>query len=66
MKKVLPAMGFEPGAFRLSSERATTELRGLMYLVSIKLHIVLPVQFFLNIPVANGRYSKRICRVLLS
>ena len=32
MKKFLPTVGFEPGAFRLWSERANTDLQGLMYM----------------------------------
>ena len=34
--KFLPTVGFEPGTFRLRRERATTELRGLMYVDWLK------------------------------
>ena len=44
-EKFLPIVGFDPGTFRTQSERATTELRGLMYVVLVKLYIVLPVLF---------------------
>ena len=40
-------VGFETGIFRLRSERATTELRGLMSLEWIKSQVVLPVLFLL-------------------
>ena len=38
-------MGFEPGAFLLQSEGATTELRRLMSVEWIKVHMVLTVLF---------------------
>ena len=44
-EKFLPTVGFEPGTFRLRSERATTEPRGLMLVEWIKVHLVLPVLF---------------------
>ena len=44
-EKVLPTVGFEPGTLRLRSEGATTELRELMSVVWIKVHMVLTVQF---------------------
>ena len=40
-KKFLPIVGFEPGTFCLRSERATTELRGMMSVEWIKGHLVL-------------------------
>ena len=44
-EKLLSTVGFEPGTFRLGNERATTELRGLMSVEWIKVHLVLPVLF---------------------
>ena len=44
-EKFLPIVGFEPGAFCLRSEGATTELRGLMSVNGIKVRIVLTVLF---------------------
>ena len=44
-EKFLPTVGFEPGTFRLRSERATTEPRGLMSVEWIKVHLILPVLF---------------------
>ena len=44
-EKFLPNVGFEPGAFRLRSEGATTELRRLMSVEGIKVHLVLTVLF---------------------
>ena len=43
--KVLPTVGFEPGTFRLRSERATTEPRRLMSVERINVHLVLPMLF---------------------
>ena len=64
--KFLPTVGFEPGTSRLLSERAsyTTELRRLMTTEWIKVHLVLPVLFFRNLPAALGRCSKIIFREL--
>ena len=45
MQKVLRTVGFEPGTFRLRSERATTAPRRLMEVEWIKVHLVLPVLF---------------------
>ena len=45
MKKLLHTVGFEPGAFRLRSEGAITELRGLMSVERIKVHLVLTILF---------------------
>ena len=39
-EKVLPTVGFEPEAFRLRREGATTDLRVLMPVVGIKVHLV--------------------------
>ena len=39
-EKFLPTVGFEPETFRLRSEGATTELRGLMSVEWIKVHLV--------------------------
>ena len=47
-EKFLPTVGFEPGNFRLRSERATTEPRGLMSVKWIKVHLVLHVLFLEN------------------
>ena len=44
-EKFLPTVGFEPGTFRLRREGATTELRGLMTVEWIKVHLVLTVLF---------------------
>ena len=44
-EKILPTVEFEPGTFRLRSERATIEPRGLMFVEWIKVHLVLPVLF---------------------
>ena len=44
-EKFLPNVGFEPGAFCLRSEGATTELRGLMSIDEIKVHLGLTVLF---------------------
>ena len=44
-EKFVPTVGFEPGAFRLRSEGATTELRGLRNVDGIKVHLVLTVLF---------------------
>ena len=43
--KLLPTVGFELGAFRLRSIGATTELRGLMSVDGIKIHLDLTVLF---------------------
>ena len=55
-------MGFEPGTSRLLSERATTELRRLMSIELIKVHLVFTCAIFRNFPVALGRCCKRIFR----
>ena len=44
-EKFLPTVGFEPGTFRLQCEGATTELRGLMSVEWIKVHLDLTVLF---------------------
>ena len=44
--KFLPTMGFEPGTFRLLSERATTELRRLMTIELIKVYLVFTCAVF--------------------
>ena len=44
-EKFLPTLGFEPGTFHIRIECATTELRGLMCVEWIKVHLVLPVLF---------------------
>ena len=44
-EKFLPAIGFEPGTFRLRSESATTEPRGQMTIGWIKINLVLTVLF---------------------
>ena len=44
-EKFLPTVGFESGAFRLRSEGVTTELRGLMSVDGIKVHLVLNMLF---------------------
>ena len=41
IKKWMPTLGFEPGAVRLRSEGATTELRGLMSDEWMEVHLVL-------------------------
>ena len=62
--KLLPKVGFEPGTSRLLSERPTTELRRLMSTEWIKVHLVFTCAIFRNLPVALGRCSKIIFRVL--
>ena len=44
-EKFLPIVGFEPGTFRLRTEGAITELRILMSVEWIKVHLVLTVLF---------------------
>ena len=58
--KFLPTVGFEPGTFRLLSERATTDLRRLM---SIEL-INFTCAIYRNLPVALGRCCKMKFREL--
>ena len=62
-RDLLSTVRFEPGTFRLRSEGATTELRRLISVPWIKVHLLLTV----NLPVAHGtcRYNKIICRVFL-
>ena len=62
--KFLPTVGFEPGTSRLLSERATTELRRLMTIQLIKVHLVFTCAIFRNLPVALGRCCKIICHEL--
>ena len=65
MKNSCP-LGFEPEAFRLRSERATTELRGIMSAVWIKRHLLLHV-LFLEIYLQHMvDVTKIICHVFLS
>ena len=60
--KFLPLLGFESGTFRIQSERATTELRRLMYGVWFTVCRVLPeCLIFRYISVARGRCSKITC-----
>ena len=47
-EKFLPTLGFEPGTIRLRSERATTELQGLISVEWIKVHLLLSVLFLEN------------------
>ena len=42
-EKFVPTVGFELGAFRLRSEDATTELKRLMPVQLIKVHMILTV-----------------------
>ena len=58
--KFLPTVRFAPGTFCLLSERATTELRRLMRMEWIKVHLVFTCAIFRNLPVALGRCSKII------
>ena len=58
--KLLPLVGFEPGTSRLLSERATTELRRLMTIELIKVHLYFTCAIFRNLPVALGRWCKII------
>ena len=62
--KFLPIVGFEPGTSRLPSERATTELRRLMSIKLIKVHLVFTCAVFRNLPVALGRCCKIVFREL--
>ena len=62
--KFLPTVRFEPKTSRLLSERATTELRRLMSIERIKVHLVFNCAIFRNLPVALGRCSKIIFRGL--
>ena len=66
MKNSLPTMGIEPLTFRFRSECATTELRSLVSLDGIKVHLFFTCAIFRNLPAAHGRCSKIICRVFLS
>ena len=65
--KLLSTVGFEPGIFRLRSERATSELRGLM---SLEWFIVCRCLSFRNLSVARVRWSKnylswiKFCKLL--
>ena len=61
--KFLPTVGFEPGTSRLLSECATTELRRLMSIDSIKVHLF-TCAIFRNLPVALGRCCKIFFREL--
>ena len=49
-EKFLPTVRFEPRAFRLLSEGASTEPRRRMSVVGIKVHLVLT-----NLPAVHGR-----------
>ena len=60
--KFLRTVGFEPGTSRFLSERATTELRRLMSIELIKVHLVFTCAIFRNLPVALGRCCKIIFR----
>ena len=61
----LPTVGFEPGAFRLGSARATTAIRGLMSVAWLKVYRVWPdCAIFRNLYVAHCRCCKIICREL--
>ena len=62
--KVLPTVGFEPGTSRLQSERATTELRRLISIEFIEVHLVFTCAIFRNLPEALGRCCKIIFREL--
>ena len=62
--KFLPIVWFEPGTSCLLSERATTELRRLMSVEWIKVHLVFTCAIFRNLPVSLGRCSKIIFREL--
>ena len=62
-EKSLTTVGIEPGAFRLQTVGATTELRRMMSVEGIKVHLVLTVLFF-SLHVARCRCSKIICREL--
>ena len=44
-EKFLPTVGFEPGAYRLRSKGATTELRRLMSVEGIKVYLILTLLF---------------------
>ena len=64
-EKFLPTVGFEPDVFRLGSERATTALKGLMFVAWLKVInrlLECAIFFFRNLPVAYCRCSKIICR----
>ena len=56
--KFLPTVGFEPGTSRLLSKRVTTELRRLMSIELIKVHLILTCAIFRNLPVTLGRCCK--------
>ncbi len=65
-EKFLPTVGFDHRTFRLRSERATTELRGLMSVEWIKFAWF--ICDFKSLHLARGtfRCSKMICRLFLS
>ena len=54
--KFLPTVGFEFGTSHLLSERATTELRRLMSVEWIKVHLVFICAIFRNLPVDVSKY----------
>ena len=65
-EKFLLTVEFEPGAFRLRSEGATTGLWGQMSVEGDKSSSGFNYDIFTNLPIAYGRCSNIICHELYS